>query len=764
MDVPEAVDINAMCEEGAGVMGAVDFGDVADITENDILRKVFRSEDDAYEFYKRLGKFYGFGIRRGDMFKDEKGNLVRRRFFCNREGQRDKKHYNRIDRKRPHKPETRMNCEARMCIYLDKDSSLWRVKKIILNHNHDMTHPGMVHLITSFRSLTDAAKAQLDGFQGCGISTAKTMRYMAGVSGGYSLVGFLKKDAYNYVDKRRRAKIVDGDANATIVYLEGKVDADPTSMARYNVTEDEMLANLLWADGGNRIDYQYFGDVLAFDSTYKKNKYKRLLVIFSGCNNHKQTCIFGFGLVLDESIASYTWLLENFLEVMCSKQPSVVVTDGDDSIREAVQTIFPNATHRLCAWHLEKNVTSNVKDDNLRRLFNRWIYSEMRADDFEAEWAQAAADYGLQDSLWWNQVYGKKEMWANAFLCEKFCAGYRTTSRCEGINSVCKNFLESKHSMLELVQNLELLVREYRNNEVLAQFRSIYSEPVLTTSLESLERHAASVYTRAVFVDAKREIQSVSSVNFVGVRRSLTTKVYTVEEYGHPGRHIIVLCDKNMGKLECGCNFWRIQGFPCKHMFFVMKHEHLLTIPSSLVLKRWTKEAKSLGAYTEKTDDGGDRGFLLRHGALHSASRWLFFLGAQKVGLFGVALEGIRRLCATLESELANGVHPTKSKQCGEIRDPVVVRTKGAPRGHKRKASKRKCANCNKPGHTKRTCTDGRPCRGKKTRVDTFNSAEDGGQSEEVAELEATGSNDQTIGVEHVIGGGSVRMPQVRRE
>ncbi|XP_057739870.1 protein FAR1-RELATED SEQUENCE 5-like [Arachis stenosperma] len=332
MDVPQAVDINAMCDEGACVMGAVDFGDVADITKNDILRKVFRSEGDAYVFYKRLGKFYRFGIRRGDMFKDEKGNLVQRRFFCNREGQRDKKHYNRIDRKRSHKPETMTNCEARICIYLDKESSLWKVKKIILNHNHDMTHPGMVHLITGFRSVTDAAKAQLDGFQGCGISTAKIMRYMAGVSEGYSLVGFLKKDAYNYVDKRRHAKIVDGDANAAIVYLEDKVDADPTSMARYKVTDDEMLANLLWADGGNRKDYQYFGDVLAFDSTYKKNKYKRPLVIFSRCNNHKQTCIFGFGLVLDESIASYTWLLENFLEVMCSKQPFVVVTDSDDSI------------------------------------------------------------------------------------------------------------------------------------------------------------------------------------------------------------------------------------------------------------------------------------------------------------------------------------------------------------------------------------------------------------------------------------------------
>ncbi|KAL4276995.1 protein FAR1-RELATED SEQUENCE 5-like [Arachis ipaensis] len=321
-----------MCEDGVGDTAAFDYGDVVELTEDDILRKVFRSENDAYKFYKKLGKFYGFGIRKGDMFKDEEGNLVRRRFFCNREGQRDKKHYNRVDRKRPHKPETRTNCEARVCVYLDKERSLWRVKKVILNHNHEMTHHRMVHLIPSFHYMTDAAKAQIEGFQGCGILTSKTMRYMAGISREYSLVGFLKKDAYNYVDKRHRARITDGDANAAIVYLEGKVDADPTSMARYNVTKNEMLANLFWADGGNRIDYQYFGDVLAFDSTYRKNKYKRPLVIFSGCNNHKQTCIFGFGLVLDESIASYKWLFENFLEVMCNRQPFVVLTDGDDLI------------------------------------------------------------------------------------------------------------------------------------------------------------------------------------------------------------------------------------------------------------------------------------------------------------------------------------------------------------------------------------------------------------------------------------------------
>ncbi|RYQ91627.1 hypothetical protein Ahy_B09g097610 [Arachis hypogaea] len=107
------------------------------------------------------------------MFKDEEGNLVQKNFFCNRGGQRDKKYYNMVDRKRPHKPETRTNCEARM------------VKKVILNHNHEMTHPVTVHQISSFRSMMDTAKAQIDGFQGCGISTVKTMRYMAGVSGAF---------------------------------------------------------------------------------------------------------------------------------------------------------------------------------------------------------------------------------------------------------------------------------------------------------------------------------------------------------------------------------------------------------------------------------------------------------------------------------------------------------------------------------------------------------------------------------------------------
>ncbi|XP_057747889.1 protein FAR1-RELATED SEQUENCE 5-like [Arachis stenosperma] len=683
-----------------------EYGYMTGLSAEDIMKKVFRSEEHAYEFYGRLGKCNGFGVRKGDYAKNEDGSVVRRRFFCNRAGLRDGKHYNRLDRKRCHRPETRTNCQALMSVYLDKGSSVWKVRKVILEHNHELIPTGMVHMIRSFRVISDSAKAHMDGMHTYGFPTSKILGYMAGIAGGYSSLGFTKKDAYNYMDRSKRAKVVDGDMNAAIVYLEGKAAADPMSMARYNLNEEGMLGNMFWADGPSRVDFQHFGDVVAFDSTYKKNKYNRPLVIFLGSNNHKQTTIFGFGLVLDETIGSYKWMLENLLEVMCGKLPSVVVTDGDESMIAAVREVLPQATHRLCAWHLQKNVTSNSNEQMFRDVFAKWLYADMEVEEFECEWAQVAEQFGLLNKYWALQLYEKRKMWANAYLRRKFCAGFRTTSRCEGINSHLKKFLSSRHTILELVQNLELLVREYRNNELVAQFSSIYGVPVLTTRLDPIEHFAASVYTKVIFTEVKKEIESISIVNFVSKRRVSTTMVYTVEEYGFPGQNVVAMYDPKRGRLVCRCGFWEKEGFPCRHMFFVMKHEHVKRIPESLILRRWRKDVKTVNEYTEKTGLEDERGFLLRHGALHAASQWMLFVGSKNDDLYKKCMSGIRQICYDLEARSGNDTMDRSQNAAGAVRDPSVVRTKGAPstRGHKGK--KRKCTRCRKTGHTKRRCTE----------------------------------------------------------
>ncbi|RYR77780.1 hypothetical protein Ahy_A01g002383 [Arachis hypogaea] len=58
--------------------------------------------------------------------------------------------------------------------------------------------------------------------------------------------------------------------------------------------------------------------------------------------------------------------------------------------------------------------------------------------------------FNLLGNDWVEKQYGRKEQRATAYLSSKFCAGFRTTSRCEGINSFIKSFVDSRDSVAAL--------------------------------------------------------------------------------------------------------------------------------------------------------------------------------------------------------------------------------------------------------------------------------------------------------------------------
>ncbi|RYR08614.1 hypothetical protein Ahy_B05g076385 [Arachis hypogaea] len=137
-------------EEGGAVANdeCCKLEDLAGLSVDDILKKVWVSIENAYEFYRRFGKMHGFGVQKGDSRKDCEGNLVRYRYFCNKEGLRERKYYDRVDRTREHKPETRTNCKAMLS-----------VRKLVTEHNHELTPEGMVHLIANHCGLTEIVKS-----------------------------------------------------------------------------------------------------------------------------------------------------------------------------------------------------------------------------------------------------------------------------------------------------------------------------------------------------------------------------------------------------------------------------------------------------------------------------------------------------------------------------------------------------------------------------------------------------------------------------
>ncbi|XP_052110239.1 protein FAR1-RELATED SEQUENCE 5-like [Arachis duranensis] len=542
---------------------------------------------------------------------------------------------------------------AKLKIYYDMQQSVWKVRTIVDEHNHELAPAMFTNLLPSHRKMSEGDKAQVDSFKQFGIPTSKIMAYMAGQSGGYT---------------------------ATIGYLEGKANVDMMTSARYTQTSDNRLGSLFWADGEMMADYQLFGDVLAFDSTYHSNKYRKPLVVFFGSNHHKQTSIFGFALLEDEEVHTYQWVLLNLLDVMGHKKPCVVVTDGDKAMRAAIAEVIPTTKHRLCCWHLEKNCVQRVKETEFCKVFQKVLYANLDINEFEDFWKTLVESLGLQDNIWVQSTYDSRESWAMAYLRGTFCAVYRTTSRCEGINAFVKGFLRSTDSILELVHSLDQVVKDYRNNEVMAQFYSTYYTPVLTTGLDSIELFASKVYTRAVFREVKKQIKGVATLLFQGRDVISMTCVYKFSKMRKPNRTYKVLYDPNEERIDCECSMWNSEGIPCSHIFYAIKYEGLEKIPGGLILSRWCKDAKEWRSKPPESTEG-HQGRLLRYGALCGAMSVVAKLGAEDANEFVVARDGISRLTAELQRRAYNklGGPPGLSSLSG-LKDPVVSKTKGAPR------------------------------------------------------------------------------------
>ncbi|KAI8572264.1 hypothetical protein RHMOL_Rhmol01G0184700 [Rhododendron molle] len=215
----------------------------------------------------------------------------------------------------------------------------------------------------------------------------------------------------------------------------------------YNVYAKAMgfsdrLETLFSADGKSQMDYIAFGDVLVFDMIYRTNAYKKPFVILAGVSNNFMTTIFGCALLSKEIKETYSWVLATFLKAMDGKRPNSVVTDGDLAMRNAIRNIFPDARHRLCLWHLERNVAKNVHRLEFVSDFTKLMQMECEVEEFESLWADMVSHYGLQINAWVVEMYRDHERWAEAYFLGHFFAGMRTTQRCKGMSCYMNQFLK----------------------------------------------------------------------------------------------------------------------------------------------------------------------------------------------------------------------------------------------------------------------------------------------------------------------------------
>ncbi|KAG8369748.1 hypothetical protein BUALT_Bualt14G0046000 [Buddleja alternifolia] len=185
---------------------------------------------------------------------------------------------------------------------------------------------------------------------GCGAMMKVVGRY----TGKYKVVNFIADHSGHDLVSPSKTHLLRSHRSITIALASQANDMEST------FDEDDLIANIFWVDAQMMADYVFFGDVVCFDTTYRKNKEGRPFALFVGVNHYKKTIVFSATLLYNETASTSIWLVDTFARAMSGKQPLTILTDQDTAMAKALAETWPATCHRLCIWHIYQNAAIHL--------------------------------------------------------------------------------------------------------------------------------------------------------------------------------------------------------------------------------------------------------------------------------------------------------------------------------------------------------------------------------------------------------------------
>ncbi|XP_073017871.1 protein FAR1-RELATED SEQUENCE 5-like [Primulina eburnea] len=269
-----------------------------DILESKLeVGTIVNSIEDAYLLYCQYAHDKGFSVRKGDQRCFARTNEIQsKEFICSCEGLKDE----RSSSKRIpvyQKPVIRTQCKAKLKISREKGGE-WRVIRFFQDHNHEMFAPDQTHLLRSARNISHAKKCTLEAMVNAEICVSNAVYFMENEASGPENLGFNRKDSYDHMSRmKKHTKVENGDATSLIQYFINKANKENYFYWNMQLDDDDRVMNFFFRDYRCSIDYEYFGDVLSIDTTYRTNKYYLICAPFVGINHRMQNVMFGLAFM-----------------------------------------------------------------------------------------------------------------------------------------------------------------------------------------------------------------------------------------------------------------------------------------------------------------------------------------------------------------------------------------------------------------------------------------------------------------------------------
>ncbi|WJX23146.1 hypothetical protein P8452_12382 [Trifolium repens] len=565
----------------------------------------FETYDDAYNYYNSYARETGFAIRVKSSWakrnsKEKRGAVL----CCNCEG------FKTIKEANSHRKETRTGCLAMIRLRL-VESNRWRVDEVKLEHNHSFD-PERAQNSKSHKRTDSGTKRKVEPSVDVEVRTIKLYRPPTVDASGYGSSNSNEGGTSNNVKFSRSLKLKKGDAKLISNYFCHCQLTSPNFFYMMDLNDDGQIRNIFWIDSRSRSAFNYFGDVVAFDSTYLSNNYEIPLVAFVGVNHHGQSVLLGCGMLSDETFETYIWLFRAWLTCMSGRPPQTIVTNQSKTVRCAIAEVFPRAHHRICLLQVMQSICGFMVQfqeyEAFQMALTKVIYDPKTIDEFERDWDALIQHFGIRNHEKLHSLHEEREHWAPVYSKDTFFAGISDYERGDSVVPYFKGHVHQQTSLKEFFEIYELVLQQKQKTEALDDLESQNSNPLLKTNFY-YELQLSKLYSNAIFRKFQDEVVMMSScfcVSQVQTNESIVTymvKEHQGEEPGRDDRQFEVLYDKAIAEVRCICSCFNFKGYLCRHALYIFNCNGVEEIPRQYILSRWRKDFKRLYVPHLNSDD-----------------------------------------------------------------------------------------------------------------------------------------------------------------
>lgn len=572
---------------------------------------VFKSDDDAFEYYGNFARKNGFSIRKERSRLSPQLGIYKRDFVCYRSGFAPAKKKPTGEHHRDRKS-VRCGCDAKM--YLSKEVvdgvSQWFVVQFSNVHNHELLEDDQVRLLPAYRKIQEADQERILLLSKAGFPIhriVKVLELEKGIQGGQ--LPFLERDVRNFVQNRKKvvqendALLTEKRENDTLELLEAcKVtkEADEDFVYDFTVDENDKVEHIAWSYGDSVHAYTMFGDAVYFDTTYQSITYGMLFGAWLGIDNHGRTIFFGCVLLQDETPRSFSWALQTFVRFMRGRCPQTIITDLDPGLRDAITSELPNTKHVISIWNILPKVSSwfSVSLGSRYAEFKSdldALYRVESTEGFELQWNQMISIFGLSTDKHIVLLHSFRASWALCYMRGCFVARMATTDYSKSIEVFLKGVFSTQTCLRSFFEQVGISANF--QNQARREMQYMHSKTCIP-----IEEHARSILTPFAFNALQHEL--VLAMQYaVSEMPNGSCLVRHFKEID--GERLVIWIPEDE-QIHCSCKEFESSGLLCRHSLRVFIVKNYFQLPDKYYLNRWRRE-NSLDFYdphiTRNSDD-----------------------------------------------------------------------------------------------------------------------------------------------------------------